>query len=216
MNVIILLNGAVASVTALAAGETAVITEAAPRLGSIPNEAGGWSAPSDAVLVDDATGEVTQIARAKWAADREPVDGQTWKDVPTGTVDPGMVEQEDGTFATPPPPRDAAAEVAAYAIAFKIGAINAMRTDGGDPFPETLDGLAKAKELYRDIIDDYNSAVAVGDPVTPEQAATVRLIRAGYQFTSAVDAAAAAILAAGDAADPVSSDERWPALPSAG
>lgn len=88
--------------------------------------------------------------------------------------------------------------------------------NGKPPYPPTAESLAAAKDRYRDIVDDYNSAVAVGDPVTEEQTATVRLIRLGYQFTAAVDAAAALIIAAGDAADPVSSDDRWPALPSAG
>lgn len=216
MNIVTIRDGAVVAVTTLAVNETAVVTEAAPRLGSLPNEAGGWSAPSDAVLVDDETGEVVQIARAKWAADREATIGGTWKDATANVVDPGMIEQEDGSFAAPVPPRDVPAEIAAHALALKIGAINAMRTDGGDPYPATAEGLQAARERYRDIVDDYNSAVAVGDAVTAEQTAIVRLIRQGYQFTAAVDAAAATILAAGDAADPVSSDVRWPAVPAAG
>lgn len=197
-----------------AAAMAAVIGLPGPE-GTLPDP-GDLAAPTDAVFVDDDTGEVVQVARNKWADERETMTGGTWKDAPAGAVTAGMIEQ-DGTFAAPArSPRDAAAEVAAYAIALKVGAINAMRTDGGPPYPPTAESLAAAKDRYRDIVDDYNSAVAVGDPVTEEQTATVRLIRLGYQFTAAVDAAAALIIAAGDAADPVSSDDRWPALPSAG
>lgn len=104
MNIVTLRDGAVAAVTTLAANETAVVTEATPRIGSLPNEAGGWSAPSDAILVDDETGEATQVSRAKWAADREAVAGSTWKDAPANAVVVGMIEQADGSFTNPPTP----------------------------------------------------------------------------------------------------------------
>lgn len=213
MNIVTIRDGAVVAVTTLAANETAVVTEATPRLGSLPNEAGGWSAPSDAVLVDDETGEVVQIARAKWAADRASTIGGTWKDAPANVVDPGMIEQEDGSFAAPVPPRDVPAEIAAHALALKIGAVNATRTDG-DTDPVTMDALADIVTRYERYVSRYLVDKDLGVDVSG-RAQVVANIRAGQDFFEAVDAAAAAILAAGDAADPVSSDARWPPLPAA-
>lgn len=211
MNIITIKDGAVASVKAIAAGSTAILSDLAPRVGSLHDGGGIFRAPGDAVQIEG--GIVVAVLAGQWAADQA---GDGWRDAPPGTVSAGFVVAEDGALIAPPQPRDMAGEVAAHALALKVGAINALRTDGGAPYPATAEALAVVRDVYRDIVDDYNSAVAVGDSVTAEQTATVRLIRAGFTFFKAVDSAAAAIVAAGDAAEPVDADARWPALPSAG
>lgn len=102
--------------------------------------------------------------------------------------------------------------VSAHALALKIGAVNALRTDGGDPYPVSPESLAMIRQTYADTLNEIQADALLNGGATDAQKQTVGLIKAGFDFMRAVDAAAAAIIAAGDGADPIASDQRWPTL----
>ncbi len=124
---------------------------------------------------------------------------------------------EGGKWVEYPAPRDLAAEVSAHALALKIGVVNATRTDGGPAYPVAAEALAAIRDRYTEIVNEVSAKSVVGEEVIAEEKQTVALIRAGFAFFKAVDAAAEAILAddPADVADPIAADKRWPPLPGA-
>lgn len=210
MKLVRMTDNAVTAVEDLRSGETVTVTETAPRIGAVLDDNGRFVAPTNAFLAD-ASGLVVEVALGAYADEQPDAGAGQWHDIAADPL-PGPMRVVNGLLLAV---RDIAAEVNRHAVVVKIASINATRTDGGEPFPATAEALTAAKDRYRDMIDEYNLSVAVGDAVSPEQTATVKRIQAGFQFFKAVDAAASMILAAGDAADPVSTDDRWPGLPSA-
>jgi len=112
------------------------------------------------------------------------------------------------------PPQSAAevmqAAVKAHALELKITKVNELRIDNGPDYPITKDALDSIRTRYTDIINEVSAKSILGEPVTDDEKQIVSLIRQGFDYFKAVDAAAQAILSAGDPADPLSSDVRWP------
>lgn len=104
---------------------------------------------------------------------------------------------------------------AAHALALKIGVVNATRTDGGEPFPVAEASLEAIRQKYTDEVNEISAKQLVGETLTDSEKQTVQLIRQGFAFFKAVNAALETIVAAGDGADPIESDPRWPAVPGA-
>lgn len=128
---------------------------------------------------------------------------------------PGPWDTWDGSaWVAGSAPRDIAAEISGHALALKIGVVNATRTDGLTD-PVTPEALATIKERYTEIVNEASAKAVMGETVTDAEKQVVALIRQGFAFFKAVDAAAETILAAGDAADPIAGDTRWPPLPGA-
>jgi hypothetical protein len=103
--------------------------------------------------------------------------------------------------------------VLAHALALKVGMVNSTRTDG-EADPVTVEGLSAIEARYSRYIAAFLTDKELGVDVS-DRLDTVRLIRAGETYFEAVNAAAKTIIDAGDAADPVASDGRWPDLPTA-
>jgi hypothetical protein len=104
--------------------------------------------------------------------------------------------------------------VNAHAIVLKVGTVNALRTDGGDPFPVTEAALAIIRAQYTDRINELSAQTLIGETLTADEVAEVTRIKAGFAFFKEVDTAAQTIIAAGDPADPIETDTRWPDPPT--
>lgn len=112
--------------------------------------------------------------------------------------------------AAPVDPQEAMqTAVMAHALALKIGAVNAHMPPT-QQYPATKAGLTTIVERYNGIISAFNTAKNLGMDVTEEQTQQAGLILQVYQYHAVVDDAVDAILAAGDPADPIASDPRWP------
>lgn len=100
-----------------------------------------------------------------------------------------------------------------HALALKMGAVNALRGPDATPYPATAEMWQTVREQYRDravqlaLIPEANR--------TAEQLQEITNINAGFDYANVVDAAAGVIRLAGDAADPIATDSRWPAMPGA-
>lgn len=207
MNIIKIESGVVVSVESIAEGTKAVLSDKAPYVGSLL-VGDHFIAPSTAVLVDN--GVVIQVAISQWAIDKAIPDSGEWIDTNQEVVVGYLYDGVD--FTPPPAPRNIAAEVAAHAIELKVGIVNATRTDGLID-PVTATAVAAIEERYNLYVTRFLTDDKLGLDVT-DKIPVVQSIRAGQDFFDAVDLAAATILAAGDAADPIADDARWPALPA--
>lgn len=118
------------------------------------------------------------------------------------------------------PEQSLSVKVLAHALALKVGVVNALRTDGGDPYPVSSDALAAVHERYTDMVNDYNTRVSVAhakkvpisDVVTDMETNIVQLIQQGFALFAAINDAAEAIIQSGEVSDPVAADPRWPQL----
>lgn len=123
-------------------------------------------------------------------------------------------EAQDGPSLEPSPEQVITNRVNAHAIALKVGAVNALRTDGGDPFPATPEAVVAIRARYTDRLNELTAKQLVGETLTDDERGEVGRIRQGFAYTNAVDAAADTIIAAGDPADPIADDTRWPTPPA--
>ena len=123
-------------------------------------------------------------------------------------------EEAAAALSTPEAPviADAAAPVLAHALALKIGLVNATRTDGGPDYPVSPEALAGIRQTYSDIVSELTAKTTLGDTLTTQEQGTLRLILNGFEAFKGIDFVAQAIIAAGDAVDPIASDPRWPTL----
>lgn len=109
---------------------------------------------------------------------------------------------------------DIAEVVTAHALTLKIGAVNAIRTDGGPDYPISADALAEIRRVYSEDLASVSAKGILGQTPTSEDLDEVTLIQAGFGYFKAVDAAAKTIIGAGDPANPIEDDGRWPAVQS--
>jgi len=114
----------------------------------------------------------------------------------------------------PSPEEIIASRVNGHAIVLKVDAVNALRTDGGEPFPVSSAGIVLIRDNYTDRINELSAKTLIGDTLTAEEVAEVSRIKAGFAFFKGVDTAAQAIITAGDPADPIEADPRWPTPPT--
>lgn len=175
---------------------------------------------------DDIDAIVAQINANLSAMGFEPTDGDTgwikyvaekcWTPEIIAATAARKAEESAAAALSQPPAPDAATRakqaVEGHALALKIGAVNALRTDGGEPYPVSPESLAMIRQTYADTLNEIQADALLNGGATDAQKQTVGLIKAGFDFMRAVDAAAAAIIAAGDGADPIASDQRWPTL----
>lgn len=119
-------------------------------------------------------------------------------------------------YATPPADEQTVsikAQVNAHALALKVGLVNAVRTDGLTD-RVTADAMVAIRQRYADIIAEVSAKQLIGETITQSDKQTVGLIKTGFAYFNAVDAAGAVIIAAGNPASPIHGDGRWPAPPS--
>lgn len=210
MQIIRMTDDVVTTVEPIVEGDSAIVDERTPRIGSVL-EGHHFMAPGAAALVVD--GVVAQVAIGKYADEKPTPDTGKWIDTDRDVVPGFLYDADTGEFTAPEPPRDIESEVAGHALALKVGIVNATRTDGqtDDVTPEALKVIEKR---YRAFTDKMNAKRTVDVALTDSEKATMHLIISGNEFFEAVDLAAATILAAGDAAEPVETDSRWPDLPT--
>lgn len=118
-------------------------------------------------------------------------------------------------YAKPPADEQAAAikaRVFAHALTLKIGLVNTIRTDGQADLV-TPQALADIRQRYADIIAETSAKQLIGETITQADKQTVGLIKTGFAYFKAVDEAAAVIIAAGNPANPLAGDGRWPPVP---
>lgn len=212
MQIIRMTDDIVTGVEPLTEGDTAIVDDRAPRIGSVL-EGQHFMAPGAAALVVD--GVVIQVAIGKYADEKPAPDTGKWIDTDRNVVPGYLYDSKKKKFSAPPIPRDIGGDVAAHSIKLKIGIVNATRTDGGDPYPETEEALEAVRNRYTDTLNELSAKSLSGEELSAGEKQIIGLIRAGNDFFKLVDAAADAIIGAGDAADPIETDGRWPELPSA-
>lgn len=113
--------------------------------------------------------------------------------------------------ATPDVPveADQNAIVLAHALKLKIDLVNSQKTDGKPPFPISVQTLDAIRGIYSDTVADLTAKQATGETLTDDEIGTLGRIRAGFAAFKQIDEMAEAIIAAGDPASPIESDERW-------